>query len=240
MGALKGPGRQPRGRPRAEPSEIQRRRILDAARDCFAKVGYDAATVADIAERARVARPVVYETVGDKAALLAAVADEIAAELAAAIDQRFAAAAALERPLLDLIRDDVAWFMARVRSDPALVALFRTAGRFGRHANAPADRARRRIEDRLTELHHARARALGIEAGESARLLAVVLLALMEAAAFRSADEPAWPAAEAAHVVAEFVTGGYLRVTGEGVGALRAFARLVAASRSDESGAGET
>lgn len=227
---------RPRGRPRAEPSEVQRRRILDAARTCFARAGYDAATVADIAARARVARPAVYETVGDKAALLAAVADEIAAELASAIDQRFAAGSALERPLVELIRDDVGWFMERVRSDAALIALFRTAGRFGRHAHAPADRARRRIEDRLTELHHARARALGLEAGEGARLLAAVLLALMEAAAFRSADEPAWPAAEAARVVAEFVTGGYLRVTGEGAAALRAFARLAEATRSDGSG----
>lgn len=233
-------GSRPRGRPRAEPSEVQRRRILDAARAGFAEVGYDAATVADIAVRARVARPVVYETVGDKAALLAAVADELAAELVSAIDQRFGVgAAAPERTLVDLVHEDVAWFMDRVRSDPALVALFRTAGRFGRRANAPADRARRRIEDRLTELHHARARALGIEAGEGARLLAVVLLALMEAAAFRAADEPAWPAAEAANLVAEFVTGGYLRVTGEGRGALQAFARRAGTGRGGGSRAGE-
>lgn len=201
---------------------MQRRRILDAARRELTEKGYDAATVAGIAAAADVARQVVYDTVGDKEALLAALADEVADELVAALDARFSTPESIDRPLADLVRDDVLWFMDLIQGDPAIVAIVHTSGRVGGAAAATA-RARRRLEDRITRLHVDRARAYGIERGEAARLLAVVMLSLTEAVAFRAAAEDGWPVPAAAALVAEFATGGYGRVEGVGAPVTEAF-----------------
>lgn len=193
---------------------MQRRRILDSARAEFAGVGYDATTVAGIAKHARVGRAVVYETVGDKEAILAAVTDEVAGELVAAIDWRFGAAEAVARPIADLIRDDLTWFMHHIRADPSIAAIVRMSGRLSRGGDDPVSLARRRIEDRLTQLHEDRAREYGLERGASARLVAVIVLSLAEGVAFRAAAEEAWPTEQTAALIAEFATGGYLRIEG--------------------------
>jgi AcrR family transcriptional regulator len=199
---------RPRGRPRSEPSEVQRRRILDAARAEFTRQGYDATTVAGIAVLAKVPRAVVYETIGDKESLLSAIADEVADELVGDLAERFGAEASVGQALADLVHEDVIWFMDRIRRDPSVLAIVRLGGT----PSDPVARARQRIEDQLTQLHRARASALGVERTESARLLAVVVLSLVEGVAFRAPLEAAWPGDAAAQLVAEFVTGGYVRV----------------------------
>jgi AcrR family transcriptional regulator len=55
---------------RLEQADATRRAVLDAARDLFIHQGYVATTVADVAQRARVAVDTVYATVGRKPALL--------------------------------------------------------------------------------------------------------------------------------------------------------------------------
>src|SRR5690606_9479735 len=121
-----------------------------------------------IAAAAGVPRAVVYETVGDKQALLTAAADEVANELIAALDAHFDASDVRTRPLAELVGDDVRWFVELVRSDPAIPAMVRLSGRVARGDDDPVARARQRIEDRLTERHRQRAEALGFDIGESA------------------------------------------------------------------------
>lgn len=225
--------RRPRGRPRSEPVAVQRRRILDAARAAFTTVGYDAATVAHIAAAANVARPVVYDTVGDKEALLLAVAEEMSDELVAAFDERFARPEQVERPLGEVVRDDLAWFVAWIQAAPSFVTITRLSSALSAQGPDPAAHARRRIEDRLTELHVRRAERWGVERGESARIISLLVIALAEAVAFRIGVEE-WPADAAAAIAIEFATGGYLQIEGIGSEAADRFDALVGPeARSD-------
>src|SRR5262245_22021908 len=140
----------PRGRPRAEPKHEQRERIVRAAREAFTERGYDAVTLSSIASAADVLRPVVYEVVGDKEHLLGAVADQVATELIAAVDEQFSSEPERDRPLADLVRSDVEWFVNLIASERSYAATIRLAGRLTGHDN-PVARARQRIEDRITE-----------------------------------------------------------------------------------------
>lgn len=193
---------------------VQRARILEAAREQFVDFGYDATTVAGIAAAASVSRAVVYETVGDKESLAAAVADAVADEFVGALGERFSAPARADQSLQDLIVEEVTWFMELVRSDPSRIALVRMAGHLGSPEQGVSERARRAVEDHLTALHLERYRTFGIERTEGARLLAVMVLSLMEAVGFRAASEPHWPSEATTAVVAQFVLGGYLQVEG--------------------------
>lgn len=73
-------------------TEQTRREILIAARDVLGRLGYEAASVGMIAKAARVTTGAIYHHFVDKPALLAAVAEEIEAELVGAIAQGGAAA----------------------------------------------------------------------------------------------------------------------------------------------------
>lgn len=213
----------PRGRPRAEPRDEQRDRIIRAARRAFTELGYDAATLSGIAREANVPRPVVYELVGGKEDLLGAVADVVADELIACADARFSDPDEVDRPLGDVVRDDVRWFIELIAGEPSYSALLRQEHHLTARAHHPGERARRRIEDRLTELHVSRGRLLGVEREGAARVLAALMLALIETVAVR-AGEPGWPADGVAALVGEFALGGYVRT--EVNGAAEAFEGL--------------
>lgn len=73
-------------------SEQTRREILAAARETFGRLGYEAASVALIAEAARVTTGALYHHFADKPALFAAVAEAIEAEIALALAKAGAAA----------------------------------------------------------------------------------------------------------------------------------------------------
>lgn len=215
---------RPRGRPRSEPVEVQRRRILDIARAEFTEHGYEATTVADVAQKAGVSRAVVYEAVGDKEALLLAVADELSDELIAALEEHFDRPDQAELPLADLVRQDLTWFMGQIRSDPALVPITRLSTLLAAHGADPATKVRRRIEDRLTKLHIDRAREWGLpDRGESARVVASLVIALAEAMAFRLDLGDDWPVEAAIGIAVEFAVGGYVNVEGAGRSAITRF-----------------
>ncbi len=62
--------------PRARMTGAQRRRqLIEVARGVFAERGYDAASIEEIAQRAAVSKPVVYEHFGGKEGLYAVVVD---------------------------------------------------------------------------------------------------------------------------------------------------------------------
>ena len=218
---------------------MQRRRILDAARSAFTTVGYDAATVAQIATEANVARPVVYETVGDKENLLLAVAEEMSEELVTAFDERFARPGQVELPLSEVVREDLAWFVAWIRAHPSFVNITRLSSALAAHGPDPAAHARRRIEDRLTELHIRRAQRWGVQRGESARIISLLVISLAEAVAYRLDVEDSWPAEATAAIAIEFATGGYLQIEGAGMEAANRFDGLVSRRPSTTSDAQE-
>jgi AcrR family transcriptional regulator len=207
-----------RGRPRAEPRHEQHDRIVRVARAAFTEHGYDGVTMASIARDANVPRPVVYEVVGSKEQLLAAVADQVADELLEALDARFSQPSELDRPLDDLVRDDIRWFVHLVASEPSYSAIMRQVHELAQHGDDPISRARRRLEDRIAELHMARGRAMGVERVATARVLSAVVLALLESVAAR-VGAPDWPVDAVADLVGEFAAGGYLRTELSGASA---------------------
>jgi AcrR family transcriptional regulator len=71
---MSGNYRSPR---RAEAAADTRASIVNSARSLFTERGYAAVTVADIAEKARVAVPTVYSSTGGKADVLAAILDPL-------------------------------------------------------------------------------------------------------------------------------------------------------------------
>lgn len=205
-----------RGRPRSEPFEDQRARVLEAARLLFTRDGYDATTVAEIARQADVPRPVVYETVGDKPAVLAMVADQVADELIAAFGERLGAIdahlGATEqegvRSPAALVRDTVAWFTTQVRLDPSIVAVVRLSALLPAEQGHGAHRARRGIEDLLTTVNQTVLpdRPGGNE--PSARMLALMIVAMTEAVAYRAAEED-WSSDSVAGLIAAMTLGGF-------------------------------
>lgn len=63
----------------------RRAQLLDIGRSVFAEVGYQAASIEEIAKRAKITKPVVYEHFGGKEGLYAVVVDREVRELVAAI-----------------------------------------------------------------------------------------------------------------------------------------------------------
>ena len=113
-------------RPRVRMSAVQRReQLLDVGRELFGQKGYEATSIEEIAARADVSKPVVYEHFGGKEGLYAVVVDR---EMQLLLD-RFTSALSepgsprdlLERAalvLLDYIEDDTDGFRVLTRDAP--------------------------------------------------------------------------------------------------------------------------
>ena len=65
----------------------RRAQLLDVGRSVFADVGYEAASIEEIAKRARITKPVVYEHFGGKEGLYAVVVDREVRKLVDSINQ---------------------------------------------------------------------------------------------------------------------------------------------------------
>lgn len=103
----------------------RREQLIEVGRALFAEKGFEASTVEEIAARAGVSKPVVYEHFGGKEGLYAVVVDrEIQTLLAAitgALDGRAHARALLERAalaLLDYVENSSEGFRILVRNSP--------------------------------------------------------------------------------------------------------------------------
>lgn len=68
--------------------EERRARILDAAEDLFARRGYDATSLAEVAEAADITKAVIYEHFGTKAELYILVLEQKSSELVALVYER--------------------------------------------------------------------------------------------------------------------------------------------------------
>jgi AcrR family transcriptional regulator len=116
------------GRPRVRMTGAQRRQqLLDIGRELFGQRGYEATSIEEVAARADVSKPVVYEHFGGKEGLYAVVVDR---EMQLLLD-RFTSAlsapghprALLERAalvLLDYIEENTDGFRVLTRDAPAV------------------------------------------------------------------------------------------------------------------------
>jgi AcrR family transcriptional regulator len=68
------------------PAAERRETILRVAAEVFARAGYRAAKVSEVADRVGVTEPVIFQNFGSKAALFAAVVERAAAEVQASLD----------------------------------------------------------------------------------------------------------------------------------------------------------
>jgi AcrR family transcriptional regulator len=113
-------------RPRVRMTGAQRRQqLLDIGRELFGQKGYEATSIEEIAARADVSKPVVYEHFGGKEGLYAVVVDR---EMQALLDRFTSALSApghpremLERAafiLLDYIEEDTVGFRVLTRDAP--------------------------------------------------------------------------------------------------------------------------
>ena len=130
MGAMSAPGTAGGARPRVRMTGAQRRQqLLDVGRELFAQRGYEATSIEEIAARADVSKPVVYEHFGGKEGLYAVVVDR---EMQRLLD-RFTSALSsgghprelLERAalvLLDYIEDETDGFRVLTRDSPVAQA----------------------------------------------------------------------------------------------------------------------
>lgn len=103
----------------------RRAQLLSVARDLFAEKGYEATSVEDIAERAGVTRPVVYEHFGGKQGIYAVVVDREVTRLTAAItaplrveSRPSVAAERSARAFLTYIEQDATGFLLLARDAP--------------------------------------------------------------------------------------------------------------------------
>ncbi|MFN2593669.1 MAG: TetR/AcrR family transcriptional regulator [Actinomycetota bacterium] len=111
----------------------RREQLLDIGRSVFAEKGYEAASIEEIAQRAGISKPVVYEHFGGKEGLYAVVVDRETGKLLDRITTALDAAhprLMLEqaaRAFLSYVEDEPDGFRVLVRDAPAVT----TSGSFG-------------------------------------------------------------------------------------------------------------
>ncbi len=90
------------------PRELRRRQVLAEAHALFVERGYHAASMGELARRMGISKPVVYELAGSKEELfrdvMAAVAEELAARVAAAVAAESELAGKLHAGILAFLR----------------------------------------------------------------------------------------------------------------------------------------
>ncbi len=104
----------------------RRSQLVEVGKSVFAELGFDGASVEEIAGRARVSKPVVYEHFGGKEGLYAVVVDRETSRLLAMITDRLSEGAGARGQVhgsamafLDYIEDDPDGFRVLTRDSPA-------------------------------------------------------------------------------------------------------------------------
>ena len=129
--------------------QARREQLISVARALFAERGYEASSVEEVAQRAGVSKPVVYEHFGSKEGLYAVVVDREMHTLRTRITQSLVATHPLTRleqaavALLTYIEDEQDGFRILVRDSPV-------ASTSGNFASLIGDMATR-VEDILAE-----------------------------------------------------------------------------------------
>jgi AcrR family transcriptional regulator len=132
----KAPANRRLGRPRGSTSDATRARILSAARACFGSQGFAVTTNRDIAERAGVTPPAIYQYFDSKLALYTAAAREAVIDVAQHMRPHIAAGGSAAASLREIILS----LLAMHDRDPSLTPFF-AALRFEAQRNPEIDRA---------------------------------------------------------------------------------------------------
>lgn len=86
-----------RPRPGRLPAAARRAQLVEIGRRVFAERGYEAASVEEIAERAKVSKPIVYEHFGGKEGLYAVIVDREVEHIVASIESAVSSGTPRER-----------------------------------------------------------------------------------------------------------------------------------------------
>lgn len=128
-------------------AEQRREQLVGVARSVFAERGYEAATVEEIAERAGVSKPVLYQHFGGKEGVYAVVVDREVRTLTSSIGTAFEAerprqvAAAAAEAFLTYVEEREEGFRVLLRDAPIGI----TGGSFASVITAVAERAERSL-----------------------------------------------------------------------------------------------
>jgi len=121
-------------RPTRLPAAARRAQLVDVGRAVFAKRGYEAASVEEIAERAKVSKPIVYEHFGGKEGLYAVVVDREIEQIVTRLVDAMSSGSPRER----LERTALA-FLTYVQDEPeGFAVLLRDAAPSKRSGQMPA------------------------------------------------------------------------------------------------------
>jgi AcrR family transcriptional regulator len=173
------------GRPPGQLAEETRKRVIQAARECFARVGYERATNRDIAAAADVTAAAMYRYFDSKPELYAAVARDTMAEVVPRLRSALASQSSTRASLRELLR------AAGSVDDQA-----RIAGRF--LAAIPGEMQRHpEISTRIlaepgevfaivTDLVEAGVRTGEISQAKQQRVISVIIAMMMGASAYSS------------------------------------------------------
>lgn len=198
-----------RGRPRAEPADAQRARILAAARVVFARDGLAGARIDEIAERAGINKAALYRQFSSKEELFDAVVDDALTVMRRQLVDAFRAApASTPRATLRLRIDAMFRFVAE---EPDRFEVIEAAGRTTR-AGERVRAARRRLADELAQVTRDRFAALGLPTEQAADMVAAMTFAIPTAMAARLRLEPGWDRDAVVDLITEFTVGGLRHV----------------------------
>ncbi len=188
------------------PRSARRRQLLAAAQEVFIANGYHAAAMDDIAERAGVSKPVLYQHFPGKLDLYLALIDEQAAALTGAIKQALAGTADNQERVHGVLTAYFDFVDGTARSAPgAFRLIFETD-----LGNDPA--VRDRVERSTNEIMHAVADTVAGDTGldpARAELLAMTLTGAAQVAArwWLDNDRPV-PHADAVHLLESLLWRG--------------------------------
>jgi AcrR family transcriptional regulator len=122
--------------------DARRRQILAGARACFARHGYEGATVRRLEEEIGLSRGAIFHHFRDKDALFFAVAEDDAAEMAAVVAEH-----GLVQVMRDLLaRDDVGWLGTQLEVSRRLRTDSDFARRWAARSAAIDQASRERLE----------------------------------------------------------------------------------------------
>ena len=198
--------RQP-GRPPKLPEHVRRAVVLDAAVRRFAEVGFDQATVDEIAAATGVRKPSIYELFGTKHDLFRAAVEHEVGEL---IDFfRVANAETSELPLAERTRRRVDAALTRAESNPhgfRLLARARTSWPGG------DPDAVREVRDRLMSVmadnYRRESKAAGTPINAAADLLARVFFTMADEIIDMRLSDESWDREALVEFLASFIEGG--------------------------------
>ena len=176
-------------------AQQRREQLVGVARSLFAERGYEATSIEEIAERAGVSKPVVYQHFGGKEGVYAVVVDRevqrLTSSLAAAFDARDprAVAESAAEAFLDYIEDHEEGFRVLIRDAP----IGMTGGSFASVISDVATRAEQQLVDGFSDQ--------GFDA-ETAPMYALMLVGAVALVGEWWLEHRDWPREQvAAHIV---------------------------------------